>query len=553
MITDSTRFTVIRVNTNEVLARDLVVMEPQMQRNLSAPANLSFKIKRGEQYASSSGITWKQWGQWIIPETEINYDTKWPWSALLTSRVAIDPGTGDLNIEAVGFMGYPKGIPWLENFNPIAVDPAEVIQRIWAHLQNYTNANLGVEVFPASTGTQMLPGYAFDGSVLNFDFFAMFIRAVDFVDCGDQITSLARDLPLDLFERVQWNADRTEVIKKIEIAYPLGGLEQQHLAFRLGENVISAEPADELETEPVTDVIIRSWAAGRVMTSLLGNADMTRARRTILEEDANIDSTERAAAWAKRKLQRRNIPKSFSKIVIDPNHPNAPFGSFDVGDSIRIQAPDYPWYGDVDQWHRITSINYVDGQPTMELGVKVEGAFNYDPIDYDPDWEEEPKEDLNRLINGYFNKNLSGWTAQRGQWIRVADNGYDIANLGLPSIGSVRIDCDDNGERFLSHKFSVTPGEKLKIEGAVKWQEVSSGPTDQFLLRGFTYLDGGAVGTYDFDGYTNPTGVHGYEVLRTTNWTVPANVNQMAIQLTVTPGVSGGIAWWSGIRVVSWP
>lgn len=549
MITDRTRFTILEVNTNKILTRDLVVREPQTSRNLSAPSNCSFKLAAGEQYASSAGIDWKQWGQWIVPETEID-GVRWPWGALLTNKCAIDPASGDLQIEGLGFLGYPKGIPWLENFNPIAVDPGEVYQRIWAHLQNYVNANLGVEVFPALTGTQMLPGYAFDGSILNFDFFAMFIRAVDFVDCGDQLSSLARDLPLDVFERVSWNAGRTEISKKVEIAYPIGGLHQDFLTFRWGENVISAEPADDAEIEPVSDIIIRSWAPGRVMTSLLSNADMTRARRTILEEDAHIDSTERAAAWAKRKLQRRNIPKSFSKIVIDPNHPHAPFGKFDVGDTIRIQAPNFPWLGSVDEWHRIISISYQDGAPTMELGVKVEGAFNYDPIDYNPDYELEPVTDLNRLSNGYFRTNLSGWSALQGQWFRVTDIGYDIANLGYPNIGSVRIDCDDAGERFLSHRVHVTPGEHLKIEGAVRWNEVVSGLTDQFLLRGITYLDGGQIGTVDFDGYTHPDGTHGFEVLRTPNWTVPAGINELAIQLTVTPGVIAGKAWWSGIRVV---
>lgn len=549
MITDRTRFTVLEVNTDKILTRDLVVTEPQMSRNLSAPSNVVFKLKQGEQYASSAGIDWKKWGQWIIPETEVDY-VRWPWGAMLPQEVTIDPGSGDLMIEALGFMGYPKGIPWLENFNPIAVDPGEVIQRLWAHLQNYPNSNLGVEVFPALTGTQMLPGYAFDGSVLNFDFFAMFIRAVDFTDCGDQITSLARDLPLDLFERVSWNPARTVVSKKMEIAYPLGGFHQDYLTFRMGENVIAAEPADESENDPVTDVIIRSWAPGRVMTSMLGNNDMTRARRTALEEDVNIDSTERAAAWAKRKLQKRNVPKSFKKITIDPNHPNAPFGKFDVGDTIRVQAPNFPWLGDVDEWHRIISMTYVDGAPTMDLTLKVEGAFNYDPIDYNPDWEEEPKEDPNRLANGYFRTNLSGWTSLQGQWFRVADSGYDIANLGYPNIGSVRVDLDDNGARFLSHRVHVTPGEFLRIEGAVRWQEVTSGPTDKFLIKGFTYLDGGSVSSVDFDDYVNPTGVHGWEVLRTPSWQVPEGINELAVQLTATAGVGGGISFWSGIRIV---
>lgn len=550
-ITDRTRITVIQVNTNEILSRDLVVKELQVIRNLSSAAMISFSIPMGEQSASAYGIDFKQWGQWLIPETEINNSWYFIWSAFLVNRVAVDPASGDLKIEGVGFMGYPKGIPWLENFNPIAVDPAEVIQRIWSHVQSYNNANLGVEVYPATTGTQMLPGFGFDGNILSFDFFAIFVRAVDFNDSGDFITSLSRDLPLDLFEQVTWNADRTEVGKTLQIAYPVGGLQQVNLAFKLGENVITAEKADELEIEPVSDIIIRGWLPGKVYTSQLSNADMTRARRVAMEEDVHIDSTERAAAWAHRKLTRRNIPKSFEKITIDHSHPNAPFGSFDVGDSIYITAPAYPWYGDISGWHRITSINYKDGEPTMELSVKVDGAFNYDPIEYDPDAGEKPKEDYNRLSNGYFRSNLAGWSAKQGQWFRVTDIGYDIADIGYSDIGSVRVDCDDGGERFLSHRVHVTPGEALDIMGAVKWQEVTSGPTDRFYLRGFGYLDGGFVDNYDFAGYVNPTGAHQFYPMKTENWIVPENINELAVQLTVTSGVTHGATWWSSIRIVS--
>jgi hypothetical protein len=548
-VIDRMRISVIEVNTNHILTRDLVVVEPMLVRTLSAPCHIEFKIPASEEFRSSSGINWKNWGQWVVAEIEVNGVRK-IYGCGIVSDNKVDPESGAMQIQATGFLGYPKGIQWLENYNPIAVDPAEVIERIWLHLQSYSNAYMEIGVTPTSTGTQMLPGYGFDGSILSFDFFAMFIRAVDFTDCGDVITGLARDLPLDLFEQVAWNIDQTALVKNVFIAYPNGGFQQNNLSFRLGENIIMAEPADELDIEPVSDIIIRGWLPGKTYSSILSNADATRLRRTMMEEDSHIDSTERAQALAKRKLTRRNIPKSLSKIVVDHSHPNAPFGSFDIGDSIYIQAPNFPWIGDVIGWHRVTSIAYKDGEPTLEVGVKVDGAWNYDPITYDPDYDSEPTEDNNRLSNGYFQQSLGGWSSIKGQWFRVTGFGYDTGNIGVSNIGSVRVDTDDHGEAFLSNRFTVVPGEHLKIQAGVRWDNVVAGPTDFFSIVGRFYLDGALISSSDLDIHYNPSGNHAWLRLENASYAVPAGVNEMAIQLTVSNGVSNGTSWWSGIRVI---
>jgi hypothetical protein len=545
MIIDRMRFTVIEVNTNIILSTDLVVKQPELVLNLSSPAKLSFSIDQGQQSASAFGIEWKNWGQWIIPEIETDQFGKIVLGALLVSENKIDADTGDLQVDCIGFLGYPKGIPWMENYNPIAVDPSEIIQRIFAHLQSFPNANLGIDVLPTSTGTQMLPGYGFDGQILSFDFFAIFIRAVDFTDCGDYMFSLARDLPLDLFEKASWNSDRTEVTKTVQIAYPLGGMQQDNLAFRLGENVINAERAEEMDIEPVSDVIIRSWLPGRTYSSRLSNADMTRARRVVMEEDANINSTERSAAWAHRKLTRRNIPKYFSKIEIDPNHPNAPFGSWGVGDSILVEAENFPWTGDISEWHRIISVTIKQDEPNIELGLKVEGAFNYDPIEYDPDYDSNPTVDPNLLSNGYFTKSLSGWYRKKGSWIRVATSGYT-------GDGCVRIDCDDDGEELQSEKVFVLHGETFNIQAAVRYQDitVSGTPPWTMAIALKKYKDGGQVDTTEILDTHFHIGTGGYTVL-TATWAVPLiDINEISLSLMVNDSVTGGIAFWDDVRIL---
>lgn len=571
-ITDRLRFTIIQVNSNTIVSRDLLVKEPQVIMNLSAPSRCTFKVPQGEQYNSSNGIDWKTWGYWIVPEIEINGVRKCL-GAQLVSKCDVDYQSGDMVIEGLGFMGYPKGIPWLKDYSPVAVDPAEIIQKIWADAQNYTNANLGVQVLPALTGTEMLPGYSFDGSALSFDFYAVFVRQVDFNDSGDFITSLCRDLPMDMLEEVSWDAGRTALTKTIRLGYPKLGLDQQYLSFILGENVITAECAEELEIEPVSDVIIRSYMPGRTKTYQLNletlNAEngtpladpMLRARRVVLEEDANIDSTERAAAWARRKLTRRNIPKSFSKITVDISHPNAPLGSFWVGDTIYVKAKNYPWRGDIEGPHRITSITFKNDEPTAEIGLKVEGAFNYDSIFYDPNYENQPTSDTNKLANGYFDNELAGWTKNSGAWIRTSNDGYVSPNCVYVFLDKNLDAPFGNGlaiyKALESHKVSINPGQTLTFSAWVKRESVTTESgintgTDGIYITYKRYKNGGIVGTNTgvrLAGLATVAGT-GPWIKLTGTYTAPLDmtVNEVSIVLSATR-CTGGKMYWDDVRI----
>lgn len=704
MITDRTRFSVIQMNTNQILSTDLIVKEPQVTAQLSAPAVVNFKVSYGEAAPghSADGITWKTWGLWIITEMCVDGVYKIVACTIVTDA-KVDPTSFDMVIESKGFSFYPKGIPWLENWNDIAVDPFEIVQRIYSHLQATSSANLGIEVLPASSGTIMLPGYGFDGAILVFDFFALFVRAIDFSDSGDYITGLSRDIPFDYIEECEWNVGpgpnmltnpnfvanilgwsgtdatwdgaqgkiapgsirfagnatakgvvgtqipvqtgdkidistwirtsgytttgatdpvyvyleafdaahahvsypvtgypiapatvgsliwekltapryvvpegvkyvsigltvresaltgviwfddlvltkevqlRTEVLKTFRMSYPSRGVQQAHLSFRLGENVMQLELAEEKDIEWVSDVIIRGWFPGKVYSSRLSNADPTRARRTVLEEDAKIDSTERAAAWAKRKLTRRTVPKYWTKAIINPNDDNGQFGAWELGDLIFVEG-EYPWCGQIAEWHKIMSWTYDEASGQMELGLKVEGAFNYDPIDYDPNPGGSPIVDHNLLTNGYFQSNMAGWRSDRGAWFRVANVGYDTP-------GSARIDCDDAGEKLTSHKIAVTPGVHMTIQGAVRWQslELTGAGGNNFDLVVLQYMNGGFVGEEVMEGTANPASNHTWVPLLENNWIVPTGINEIAIQLRVNPVVLDGVAFWDDIKVL---
>ncbi len=184
-----------------------------------------------------------------------------------------------------------------------------------------------------------------------------------------------------LIEQSAWNSAYDGITKQIFLGYPKAGSDQNNLAFFINENVIEAKPHVETQIDWVSDIIIDGWFPGTEYSSQLTNADLTRYRRVISQDDARVNSNERAAAWAKRKLTRRQTPSYWESIIVDMDHPNAPFGYYDVADRINVRG-EMPWVGEVYQQHKILAISVDVEHGVCELLLKAEGAFNYDPIFY---------------------------------------------------------------------------------------------------------------------------------------------------------------------------
>lgn len=371
----------------DILTKDLVPQEFVFVRNLSGPCQIEFKVHPKEpsvQMPNGSGaIQFKPWGHLIhAVKEDLNGDEK-VWGTGIFQPSDIDPDTGVMALRAKGFSCYADGLPWLENWNPIAVDPFEIAHRIWTHIQSYPMGNMGVTVYPTSSGTQMLPGFSFQNEEWIQDFFAIFIRESDRNDCGDYFTKLARDIPFDFYEESVWNPATRSVDKAIRLAYPYGGVDQLGIVFRFGENVSDSTQKAESETDWFSDVTIDGYYPGKVYSATVSNADPDRWRRVMSDKDLRVDSSERAAAWAHRLLTRNQAPKYFESIVVEPYHSNAPWGSYDVGDFIRYQGSMH-WKGNINQKHKVMAIIWDEKKDTVELKLKAEGVFNYDPIDYIP-------------------------------------------------------------------------------------------------------------------------------------------------------------------------
>ncbi|MBI2702096.1 MAG: hypothetical protein HYX31_23755 [Mycobacterium sp.] len=849
--------------TREIVTYDLNVTKLRITRALSGPFDLQCDVNPNDP--SAAGIYFKPWRQLVHVE-KIMQGKRRLWGTGIVQPSDIDENTGVLQLKAKGFSCYPKGIPWLEDLNWLANDVYRPVVEIWRHLQNdFPNGDLGVEIYPTTAGVEMLPGYAFDGDLLNLNFFATFVRQTDRLDCGDYIDALARDVPFDYVEQSAWNADRTDVVKKIKLGYPRLGVIQENLAFILNENVISAKPHtesqvdwvsdvgitgyfpgseycvvddteiltrdgwkryDEIEpdsvtltlnnetglaewqpvdavnvfegerwiyetefrghssattaehrwpvswfgddgvssrrrwstteslkrnekitcaaplvdipatqkyddalvelmawywtegtwTEPGGKITISQWgphmarikaaaarlfgpelvgarrccgvwrgsvwksnAADNVITlgdaasavllehivdyrtkavsydfvanltqaqlelfincsvwadadsnwdpsrevqfgqkfehnvdvlqfacqlagrktvkrvrsmngqpwymlgiyaqgrnlikahtmrenmqrrwhkgvvwcpttengswcarrngtvfftgnsARLANADPDRLRRYLDEDTAFIDSNERSAAWANRRLARRQTPPYWETITILPNHPNAPLGSFDVGDSIIVKGS-MPWVGEVAQFHKVIAITVDTEKGVVQLALKAEGAFNYDPIFF-------PSGVTNIIFNSAFDLNLNGWTPTGPGWA------HDPAQ-GANRLGSVTIHADGAHHDLMTQPYGLAPFQIFPMGVSVKCANgVSAGAAIQLVAQFYDEDDNPMsaflVGAVSGNGQIPWTRLAG-------NLLAPTGVASVAMRLHVDAAMTAGQVWFDDASI----
>jgi hypothetical protein len=507
-----------------ILAYDINVTNLVIQRNLSDGCDITCDINPFDP--SAAGLQFKSYGYYIHCE-KIMLGKRRIWVTGISQPSDVDEKNGVLHLKCKGFAAYPKGIPWLEDLNWLANDAFRPVVEIWNHLQSFPNGDLGVTVTPQTSGVEMLPGYAFDGNLLNLNFFATFVRATDKLDCGDYINALARDVPFDYMEISQWNADRTGVNKTFQLGYPRLGLIQQNIAFVLSENVLTAKPHTEAATEYDSDVGITGWFPGIEYSANLSNADPDRLRRYLDEVDALIDSNERAAAWAHRRLARRQTPPFWETITINPEHPNAPMGSFDVGDTITVQG-NMPWFGYIAQDHKIIAISVDVAKNVWQLSLKAEGAFNYDPIFF-------PAGATNIIDNAGFDYNLNGWTATGPGWSWDGSQGH--THLGTATIMANGADHDILTQGYgLSH-FEIFPiAIYVKCSGAV-----GSGAAIQLVAQFYDDTETPTTAV-EVAAVQNPAGMVPWQKLAG-NVLTPAGSTHVALRVHVDHSMSAGQVW----------
>lgn len=191
-------------------------------------------------------------------------------------------------------------------------------------------------------------------------------------DCGQELDSLAQEASFDYTERHYWSGD--EIKHEVVLGYPRLGRRRDDLAFVQGDNVVSVV-SPELSGAEFANAVL-GLGAGEGAGSIHRSTGVRdgRLRRVSVYTAKDVTSASRMDALIRDSLQRRQGTLTIQKVDVR-DHPNAPIGSWSVGDDVLIEAT-LPWLGDVALWCRITGWE-LTSEHTASLSLARSDTFTY--------------------------------------------------------------------------------------------------------------------------------------------------------------------------------
>lgn len=344
------RYIAQRAITNEFLDFDVPMTRDELSWGLSGPGSLRGTIapEYARLLASDGKPLFDEWGTLLYAEA----DGEIRWGGIL---VKSDFNGAAWTLEAAGFTTYPHAIPYAGAYSRVGIDPFTAVREIWHHVQSDPNGNLGMVVDSTSATTVKIGTTAEPYS----------LQWWDARDCGGEIDTLAQETPFDFVEAHSWAADGT-ISHALNFGYPRLGTKRTDLAFVQGDNVFNPVTPERDGAMFANEIV--GLGAGEGSKSLRVTLPMPdgRLRRPVVYSDKSVKTTSRLTSLSRTQLARFQNTLDISSIdVID--HPNAPLGSWQLGDDILISA-DLPWLGRVDLWCRIVGWSLTsDSRATLQL------------------------------------------------------------------------------------------------------------------------------------------------------------------------------------------
>lgn len=199
-------------------------------------------------------------------------------------------------------------------------------------------------------------------------------------NCGAEIDDLAKLAPLDFVERHYWNADHEDIVHEIELAFPRAGRRREDIVFVQGDNVLSVITVESNGDEFANTVIGLGAGEGRAMVRRETSLSDGRLRRVYVHVDKSLTDTARLDAAISEELNARRAALRVEAVdVID--HPNAPIGSWELGDDVLVRA-ELPWLGEIEVWCRVVGWT-LTGENTASLSLVRSDLYRYGGVPVD--------------------------------------------------------------------------------------------------------------------------------------------------------------------------
>lgn len=199
----------------------------------------------------------------------------------------------------------------------------------------------------------------------------------DQVDIGAKVDELAKQAPFDFREQADWaDTDQETVRLRLRLGAPRLGTRQFNLVFAEGENI--SQVVTETRSGDDYANFIYALGAGEGQTQIRTTVSKNdgRLRKTAVLVDQSITTVAALQAAAKEELARLSTLENITAFTIR-DHPNAPIGSFDVGDDVLIQRR-IGW-APTKLWVRITSASLSPQTGDIAITCSRSDRFSYAP------------------------------------------------------------------------------------------------------------------------------------------------------------------------------
>jgi hypothetical protein len=388
------RYYAQRLITGAWLDRDLQLSDATISWTLSGPGEMTATVDSNlaTTIAHDGFMLLDEWSTAIY--AELNGIIRW--GGIMHSSSSADNGRRTITVTS--FTGYAKGrIYEGVTINPpghkkyFAVDAFDIVRMLWEEVQHDPNGDIGMIVSDAKAGVVL--GDTSPGEMPlreDYDTNADFLAAKtawqtapnepyelawwNSHDMGDEIDNIMQEVEADYREVHEWaSADKNAVIHRLELNHPAIGVRRHELRFVEGENIYTT-PAIERTGENYSNHVY-AIGAGEDRHTLRREAsavDLPRVRRDKVVGTKDVLNLRRLKAIAQEELVfSRDMVKLDSVEIID--HPNAPMGSWGLGDEIFVRV--YAGFEQIERWVRIVSYS-VTPNTSERINLTIVSAEN---------------------------------------------------------------------------------------------------------------------------------------------------------------------------------
>jgi hypothetical protein len=194
-------------------------------------------------------------------------------------------------------------------------------------------------------------------------------------DIGQEIEQIRQEAVFDWREVHKWaDPAKTAVTHTWTTGVPRLGARRSELRFAEGENIVSPATTTRDGSAYADRVIGLGYGSGTTTVRADVSEDSGRLHRPYIYTNAGATTTARITVMARKQLLARHNIDTVTQITVK-NHPNAPFGSFFVGDDIPVILCT-SWRNAL-IWSRITSITQDPTTNLMTLTMARSDSFTY--------------------------------------------------------------------------------------------------------------------------------------------------------------------------------